>query len=223
MKTIKLLFLGLGSLGGLLACSQGGVKDIKPMTNTEMNSMETKNGNDTATFGQGCFWCAEAIFESLEGVKSVTSGYAGGTVKNPTYEQVCTGSTGHAEVVQIVYDPKVISYADLLQAFWNSHDPTTLNRQGEDVGTQYRSVIFYHDETQKAEAEKYKMELDSSKAFKGPIVTEIAPFTAFYSAEDYHQKYYDSNGHAPYCQFVIKPKVEKFQKVFKNKLKHKAA
>ncbi len=220
MKTIKLL-MGMGSIFGFLSCTQNDTKIVKPMEDVQMKTASVANGYDTATFGQGCFWCAEAIFESLEGIQSVMPGYAGGTVKNPSYEDVCTGKTGHAEVVQIVYDPKIISYSELLQAFWSSHDPTTLNRQGHDVGTQYRSVIFYHNEMQNMEAEKYKSELNASKSFPDPIVTEITPFTVFYSAEDYHKKYFDKNGNAPYCQFVIKPKLEKFQTVFKNKLKRK--
>jgi len=176
-------------------------------------------GLEKATFGSGCFWCTEAVFERLNGVKSVVSGYAGGTVENPTYEEVCSGTTGHAEVTQITYDPSVISYDELLEVFWKTHDPTTLNRQGNDVGTQYRSVIFYHNEEQKELAEKYKEELDKSGAWNNPIVTEISPFTKFYSAEGYHQDYYENNPNQGYCAFVIAPKVEKFEKVFKDKLK----
>ena len=222
MKSVKLLLLSLCSFGSFLSCAQSETTNVKPMQDSQLTKMGTKTGYDTATFGQGCFWCAEAIFESLEGVKSVTSGFSGGNVKDPSYEQVCTGTTGHAEVIQIVYDPNVVSYSDLLQAFWSSHDPTTPNQQGHDIGTQYRSVIFYHNAVQKEEAEKYKKELGDTKAFDAPIVTQIVPFTAFYSAEKYHQQYYDKNGNAPYCQFVIKPKVEEFQKVFKGKLKHNA-
>jgi len=169
---------------------------------------------ETATFGQGCFWCSEAIFQDMKGVLSAVSGYSGGKTLHPSYEQVCSGTTGHAEVIQVVYDPAVISYEQLLKAFWGSHDPTTLNRQGNDVGTQYRSVIFYHTEHQKELAEKYKKELDESGAYNSKIVTEISPFTEFYPAEDYHQQYYKMHGNAPYCQFVIRPKVEKFKKVF---------
>ena len=175
---------------------------------------------DTATFGNGCFWCTEAIFEELEGVTSAISGYSGGHVENPTYKQVCTGQTGHAESLQIVYDPSKISYDEMLEVFWKTHDPTTLNRQGADVGTQYRSAIFYHNAEQKQKAEKYKAELDKSGAFNNPIVTEIVPEQPFYVAEDYHQNYFNQNGSQPYCQLVIRPKVEKFQKVFKNKIKH---
>lgn len=174
---------------------------------------------DTATFGNGCFWCTEAIFQDLKGVLEVTSGYSGGKVKNPSYREVCSGLTGHAEALHILYDPTVISFDELLEVFWKTHDPTTLNRQGNDVGTQYRSVIFYHNELQKDLAEKYKKELDASGAFANPIVTEITAFEKFYPAEDYHQEYYNLNGEEPYCRFVIAPKVEKFRKVFKEKLK----
>jgi peptide-methionine (S)-S-oxide reductase len=193
-------------------------------SNSNMNESETVMNNpsaktDTATFGQGCFWCSEAIFERVEGVKSVVSGYAGGHVPNPTYEQVCSGNTGHAEVVQIIYDPDVVSYDDLLKIFWKTHDPTTLNRQGADVGEQYRSIILYHNEKQKEKAEYYKNELEKSGAWDKPIVTQIVPFTIFYKAEDYHQNYFENNPHQGYCSFVIAPKVEKFEKVFKDKLK----
>jgi len=174
---------------------------------------------DTATFGTGCFWCTEAIFQELKGVLKVTSGYSGGTVKNPSYEEVCSGTTGHAESLQIIYDPKVISFDELLEVFWESHDPTTLNRQGNDVGTQYRSVIFYHNEEQKKKSEDYKIKLDKSGAYSNPIVTEITAFQHFYPAEDYHQDYYRLHGSQPYCTFVIRPKVEKFEKVFQSKLK----
>ena len=174
-----------------------------------------------ATFGGGCFWCVEAVFQQLEGVVSVQSGYAGGTVINPTYKQVCSGTTGHAEVCQIRYDPAKISFDELLEAFWKTHDPTTLNQQGADVGTQYRSVIFYHDDQQRAEAEKRKQELDASGAWADPIVTEISPLIKFYPAEDYHQNYFRTNPQQGYCQFVIRPKLEKFEKVFASKLKKK--
>jgi peptide-methionine (S)-S-oxide reductase len=182
------------------------------------NTMSTGN-TDTATFGAGCFWCVEAQFQLLEGVISVQSGFSGGTIKNPSYKEVCQGTTGHAEVCNIVYDPSKISYDELLAAFWKTHDPTQLNRQGNDVGTQYRSVIFYHNENQKMLAEKYKKELTASGAWDKPVVTEISPFTAFYKAEDYHQNYYNENGSEPYCHFVIQPKVDKFKEVFKGKLK----
>ncbi|WP_404818010.1 peptide-methionine (S)-S-oxide reductase MsrA [Reichenbachiella ulvae] len=189
------------------------ISAILPIQNTDTTKM------DIATFGNGCFWCTEAIFSELKGVSKVESGYSGGQTKNPTYKEVCSGTTGHAEVLQITYDPAVISFDELLEVFWKTHDPTTLNRQGNDVGTQYRSVVFYHNDTQKALAEKYKKELDASGAFADPIVTEITAFDVFYPAEDYHQNYYELNGEQPYCNFVIRPKVEKFKKVFKDKLK----
>jgi len=176
-------------------------------------------GLEKATFGSGCFWCTEAIFENLNGVYSVVSGYAGGKFLNPTYEEICSGTTGHAEVTQISYDPSIISYDELLEVFWKTHDPTTLNRQGNDVGPQYRSVIFYHNEEQKQIAEKYKSELDKSSAWDNPIVTEISPLTNYFPAENYHQDYYNNNPNQGYCAFVIAPKVEKFKKVFKDKLK----
>lgn len=184
--------------------------------------MEVSNNVKTekATFGGGCFWCTEAQFQYLDGVTKVESGYTGGTVADPTYDEVGTGTTGHAEVIQVTYDPEKISYEELLQAFWQSHDPTQLNRQGNDVGTQYRSVIFYHNENQHQLAEHYKKKLQESGAYDKPVVTEIAPMTDFYKAEDYHQDYYSQNGSQPYCHFVIKPKLEKFKKAFKDKLKN---
>jgi peptide-methionine (S)-S-oxide reductase len=189
-------------------------------TGLKQNSMEENESNlQKATFGSGCFWCTEAVFLDVKGVEKVESGYAGGKVKNPTYREVCTGLTGHAEVTQITYDPKVISYEDLLEIFWNTHDPTTLNKQGADEGTQYRSVVFYHDEIQRKTAEQYKKQLEESKIFKRPIVTEISPLTTFYKAEDYHQNYYELNPNQGYCQYVIRPKVEKFRKQYASKLK----
>lgn len=178
-----------------------------------------KNKFETATFGGGCYWCTEAQYQLLEGVISVTSGFSGGTIKNPSYREVCDGRTGHAEVVQVVYDTAKLNYTDILHAFFKSHDPTQLNRQGDDIGTQYRSVIFFHDEDQQKIAEEIKSELEKSGAYDKPIVTEISPFTAFYKAEDYHQNYFNQNGQQPYCQFVVAPKVEKFRKVFKDKLR----
>ena len=172
-----------------------------------------------ATFGNGCFWCTEAVFQQMKGVEAIVSGYSGGQLKNPTYKAVCTGSTGHAEVIQITYDPKVVSYEELLEVFWKTHDPTTLNRQGNDIGPQYRSVIFYHTDEQKKLAQHYKQKLDAAKVFERPIVTEISPFTEFYPAEGYHQRYFEQNSRQPYCQAVIRPKVEKFKKVFRDKLK----
>jgi peptide-methionine (S)-S-oxide reductase len=178
-----------------------------------------KNKLEVATFGGGCFWCVEAIFEEVKGVQKVISGYAGGEVENPTYEQVSSGTTGHAEVCQIYYDPKVITYDELLEIFWKTHDPTTPNRQGADVGPQYRSIILYHNDEQKQKAEYYKAKLNQEKVYDRPIVTEIKPLKAFYPAEDYHQNYFKRNPRKPYCSFVILPKVEKFKKVFKHKLK----
>ncbi|MFA3782353.1 peptide-methionine (S)-S-oxide reductase MsrA [Melioribacteraceae bacterium 4301-Me] len=183
------------------------------------NIMNNFIKSDTATFGAGCFWCTEAIFQRLKGVEKVISGYSGGHVANPTYEEVCTGSTGHAEVCQIIYNPDVISFEELLKVFWKTHDPTTLNRQGNDIGTQYRSVIFYHNQRQKELAEKYKRELDHSGAYERPIVTAIEPFKNFYKAEDYHQNYYNNNPDKPYCSFVIGPKLDKFEKAFRDILK----
>ncbi len=171
-----------------------------------------------ATFGSGCFWCTEAVFQQMAGVESVRSGYAGGHIDKPTYESVCTGATGHAEVVQIEFDPKVISYKKLLELFWKSHDPTTLNRQGEDRGTQYRSVIFYHNEAQKELATTYKTKLDASGAYKNPIVTQIEPFTRWYVAEAYHQNYFQRHPSKAYCQAIIAPKIEKVRRVFSDDL-----
>jgi peptide-methionine (S)-S-oxide reductase len=174
---------------------------------------------EKATFGNGCFWCTEAVFQNLEGVEKVASGYAGGHMENPTYKQVTSGTTGHAEVLQITYDPDKISFADLLEVFWKTHDPTTLNRQGNDIGPQYRSIVLYHNEEQRELAEKYKQELDASGAFPSAIVTTIEPLQEFYPAEDYHQNYFNQHGNEPYCTFVIRPKLEKFRQVFKDKLK----
>jgi peptide-methionine (S)-S-oxide reductase len=184
-----------------------------------VNENVNTEGLDIATFGAGCFWCVEAVFQGLEGVEKVVSGYSGGTVKNPSYKEVCKGTTGHAEVAQIYYDPARISFDELLEVFWQTHDPTTLNRQGADVGTQYRSAIYYHNDAQRELAETYKEKLDASGAFPDPIVTEITAFDVFYEAEDYHQNYYKQNGSQPYCMLVIRPKVEKFKKVFSDKLK----
>jgi len=185
----------------------------KNMTRKEMKSLST------ATFGGGCFWCVEAVFQQLEGVERVVSGYEGGHVDQPRYKDVCTGTTGHAEVCQIAFDPQRISYIDLLEAFFSTHDPTTLNRQGNDTGTQYRSVIFYHSSEQKYLAERYKKQLDESRTFRNPIVTEISQAAKFFEAEEYHQNYYFENGQQPYCQFVIRPKLDKLTKQFKAKLK----
>ena len=184
---------------------------------TDLHSQNRKN-METATFGSGCFWCTEAIFQELKGVESAISGYSGGNVKNPTYDAVCSGTTGHAEVIQVKFNPEIISFTELLEVFWQTHDPTTLNRQGADVGTQYRSVIFYHNPEQKELAEKFKQKLNAAGIYSNPIVTEITEFDTFYKAEEYHQEYYNNNKSQPYCNFVITPKLEKFKKVFKDKL-----
>ncbi|NJN26162.1 MAG: peptide-methionine (S)-S-oxide reductase MsrA [Cyclobacteriaceae bacterium] len=187
-------------------------------TNNETN-MENKDHLELATFGAGCFWCVEAIFQRIEGVDTVISGYAGGAVKNPSYKEVCTGTTGHAEVCQLSFDPEVVGYDELLEIFWKTHDPTTLNRQGNDVGTQYRSAVFYHNDKQKELATAYKHKLNEAGAFDKPIVTEIVPYDVMYVAENYHQNYFNQNASQPYCSFVIQPKVDKLEKVFKDKLK----
>ncbi len=177
------------------------------------------NKTETATLANGCFWCTEAIFKRVNGIESVLPGYAGGPVKNPSYDQVCMGITGHAESIQIKFDPTIISFKKILDIFWHTHDPTTLNRQGNDVGTQYRSAIFYHDENQKEIAEKTKKDLEQEGIYKGSIVTEITPFKNFYVAEDYHKNYYDNHHDAPYCNFVIDPKIHKLLKQYGNEVK----
>lgn len=204
--------------GAIASCGQAQTRTEKKY-HLKHTSMSLRT--DTATFANGCFWCTEAIFQELKGVTDVTSGYTDGHTKNPTYKEVCTGNTGHAEALQIIYDPTVISFDELLEVFWKTHDPTTLNRQGNDVGTQYRSGIYFHNEEQKQKAENYKEALDKSGAFDNAIVTEIKPFTIFYPAENYHQEYFNNNeGENPYCSIVIRPKVDKFKKVFKDKLKN---
>ena len=214
---LKSILLSVISFAGLTSCAQ---KDNAVKIKSDNKIMSTSNAKlDTATFGTGCFWCTEAIFQQLEGVEKVVSGYSGGHVVNPTYEEVCSKTTGHAECLQVVYDPAKISYDELLKVFWEVHDPTTLNRQGADAGPQYRSVIFYKTEAEKALAEKYKAELNKSGAWDNPIVTTLEPMTVFYPAEAYHQNYYNNNTNQGYCQFVIRPKLEKFEKVFKDKLK----
>lgn len=206
-QRIALFGLILGILGSALALP-GSVK-----TQSKGSQMEK------ATFGAGCFWCVEAVFEELKGVSSVVSGYAGGERPNPTYKEVCSGKTGHAEVVQITYDPAVVSFEKLLSVFFKTHDPTTLNRQGNDIGTQYRSVIFYHSKDQQQTATRVIEELNKAGAFSNPIVTEVSAYTEMYEAEDYHQEYYANNGNQPYCRLVIAPKMEKFRKVFGADLK----
>lgn len=181
---------------------------------------EAKPNLETATLATGCFWCTEAKFKELKGVVKVTSGFAGGHTVNPTYEQVCTGTTGHAEACNIVYDPKIISFAELLEVFFKDHDPTQLNRQGNDVGTQYRSAIFYHNLAQKQKAEYYIKQINEAKAYPRPVVTQVVPFTVFYSAGAYHQDYFSNNGNTPYCRRVVQPELDKFRKVFASKLKN---
>jgi peptide-methionine (S)-S-oxide reductase len=203
MKSILLFLISLSTI----SCSA---------QNQEVMNLENK---EVATLGAGCFWCVEAVFTELKGVESVKSGYTGGTVKNPSYKEVCTGNTGHAEVAQIVFDPEIISFKEILEVFWKTHDPTTLNRQGNDVGTQYRSAIYYSSKEQKEVAEHFKSELDKSGAWDNPIVTEISPLGDFYPAEDYHQNYFELHGEEQYCKYVIQPKVEKFKKAFATKLK----
>jgi peptide-methionine (S)-S-oxide reductase len=204
------IFVFLIFFGGILTAQNSG-------TTKGNKRMEQKL--EVATLGAGCFWCVEAIYQRLEGVEKVESGYSGGTAKNPTYEQVTTGRTGHAEVIQVTFDPAKLSYKELLEVFFKTHDPTTLNKQGADVGTQYRSAIFYHSSEQKAAAEQVKKETDAAKIWDDPIVTEIAPFVAFYKAEEYHQDYYNQNSYQPYCMMVINPKLSKFKKEFGSKLK----
>jgi peptide-methionine (S)-S-oxide reductase len=215
------IMINLFALAALLVLATPKIE----LKNQSINMNEEKTTDnlktDTATFATGCFWCTEAIFQELKGVIKVTSGYSGGHLANPSYEQVCAGTTGHAECLQIIYDPKTISFDQLLEVFWESHDPTSLNRQGNDVGTQYRSAIFYHDEEQHQKATHYKEELNKNKAYSKPIVTEITKFSTFYPAENYHQDYFRLHGSQPYCSIVIRPKVEKFEKIFKDKLKNK--
>ena len=196
-----------------------------PVSNPKSNSMNSTESSALAkaTFGTGCFWCTEALFETLDGVHDAVSGYEGGQKPNPTYNDVCTGTTGHAECVEVTYDPTKVTYTELLQAFFRSHDPTSLNRQGADVGTQYRSVIFYHNDEQKQQAEAIKAELNASGAYEKPVVTEISPATTFYEAEAYHQSYFERNPDQGYCAYVIAPKLDKFRKVFKEKLKSATA
>ncbi len=205
-------------LFSILSCAQAQKENKKDNKRTTNQMINTEN-LETVTLGSGCFWCTEAIFENLRGVATVESGYAGGHVDNPTYRQVCDGTTGHAEVIQLTFDPELITFDEILEVFWQTHDPTTLNRQGADVGTQYRSVVFYHNEKQKELAEKYKKQLDAEGVWSDPIVTEISPLSNYYKAEDYHQEYFRLNGSQPYCSFVVRPKVEKFKKIFKDKLK----
>jgi peptide-methionine (S)-S-oxide reductase len=219
MKVSKLLgYIAFVLAISMNACAQPQKKESnKQKPQIKSSSMET----ETITFGSGCFWCTEAIFQQVKGVEKVVSGYSGGHVVNPTYEQVCEKNTGHAEVCQLTFDPSQVSVDELLEIFWQTHDPTTLNQQGNDVGPQYRSVVFYHNEMQKQRAEFFLNELSKSGAYEKPIVTTIEPYKNFYKAENYHQDYYKQNGSQPYCYFVIRPKVEKFEKAFKDKMKPK--
>ncbi len=210
----KILFLVFIPLISIFAFNKSVISDIEGnSTMSEINKMEV------ATFGSGCFWCTEAVFEKLKGVESVVSGYTGGTTINPTYKEISSGKTGHAEVTQITFDPSIISFTELLEVFWQTHDPTTLNRQGNDVGTQYRSAIFYHNDTQKQLSEEYKKKMTEAEVFDDPITTEITKLDIYYPAEEYHQDYYEQNKSQPYCSFVITPKIEKLKKIFKDKLK----
>ncbi len=208
-------------MGAFISCGVSQSKKKEVEQSKKKMEMKTEIKLDTATLGAGCFWCVEAAFMQLNGVDSVKSGYSGGTIKNPSYKEVCTGRTGHAEVVQIVFDSNKISFAEILEAFFEVHDPTQLNRQGNDVGTQYRSVIFYHNNEQKDIAEKAVQAANESHVWKQPVVTEIAKFEHFYPAEDYHDNYYNLNTDQPYCSLVITPKLDKFKKKFHDQLKNK--
>jgi peptide-methionine (S)-S-oxide reductase len=214
----KVILSCLMAVVSFISCAQK--QKTKTMNqDIPVTKINLKEGTEVATFAEGCFWCTESFFQRLEGVISVASGYSGGHVANPSYDAVCTKTTGHAEALHIVFDPQKISYDELLEVFWKTHDPTTLNQQGADVGPQYRSVVFYHSPEQKEKAEKYKMALDKVGAFGNPIVTAIEPFINFYAAEDYHQNFYNNNTNYGYCRMVIRPKLDKFEKVFKDKLK----
>jgi peptide-methionine (S)-S-oxide reductase len=216
---IKTLLFSTISFFALSSCAQ---KKASTTTQKKEAIIMTDNKNlDTATLGTGCFWCTEAVFQQLKGVEKVTSGYSGGTIKNPSYEEVSDKNTGHAECLNIIFDNTVITFDELLEVFWQVHDPTTLNRQGADAGPQYRSVIFYHNQEQKEKAEKYKDDVNKSGAFDNPIVTTIEKMDVFYPAENYHQNYYNTNPNQGYCRMVIRPKLDKFEKVFKDKLKTK--
>ncbi len=222
MMLVRLIASLLPMLVITTACAQRHEENVVPppsrSSNTSSTTMSTQT-LDTATLGGGCFWCIEAVYQRLDGVTSVVSGYSGGSVPNPTYRIVGQGNSGHAEVCQITFDCSKVSFSDVLHVFFSAHDPTTLNRQGNDVGTQYRSVIFYHDDEQKKIAEDYIAQLEAAKTWPDPIVTEISPFTVFYKAEDYHQNYFNQNGSQPYCAFVVRPKVEKFMKQFKDRVR----
>jgi peptide-methionine (S)-S-oxide reductase len=211
---MRLTLLTLFAVTCLSACGQPQNTKSKPTMSSSSDKLQT------IYLGEGCFWCTEAFFQRINGVISVESGYGGGFVENPTYEQVCDKNTGHVEIAKIVFDPAIVPFKDILEVFWKTHDPTTLDRQGNDVGPQYKSVIYYISEAQKTEALAYKEALDKSGAFDAPIVTTIEPFKNYYPAENYHQNYYNNNTNQGYCRFVISPKLEKFEKVFKDKIKH---
>jgi peptide-methionine (S)-S-oxide reductase len=219
MNSYVKLWIGFLIFGLNITSINAQKKPIEKMKNLPSTTLSVPNGLEVATFGGGCFWCTEAIYEDVKGVQKVMSGYGGGHIANPTYKQVTSGTTGHAEVIQLFFDPKIITYQELLEIFWSTHDPTTLNRQGADVGAQYRSVIYYHSDQQKNEANFYKEQLNKEKVFSQPVVTEISAFQNFYVAENYHQNYFRDNGMQPYCQYVILPKVEKFKKAFAHQLK----
>jgi peptide-methionine (S)-S-oxide reductase len=214
--TLMVILAGCAPMGSMTARA---VDSQRKKETKRMEQEKSPHGRETATLAGGCFWCTEAIFRELKGVEKVEPGYSGGRTVNPTYEQVCTGSTGHAESIQITFDPRVISYRDLLHIFFTTHDPTTLNRQGADAGTQYRSAIFYHNEAQKQVAQKVIKEITAERIWKDPIVTEVTPFTRFYRAEDYHRNYFERNPDQSYCRIVIAPKVAKFREKFREKLK----
>ena len=219
LTVLLVVFAGMMFWWGSVARRGGSamLKDL-PAANA-VPSPATPAETETAVFAGGCFWCTEAVFQRLAGVKSVTSGYAGGATEHPTYDDICTGRTGHAECLRVEFDPRQVSYADLLQVFWSTHNPTTPNQQGADVGTQYRSAIFFADDAQRQQAEAYRRKLDEAKAFSAPIVTEIVPLDRFHPAENYHQGYYNANRRQPYCQAVIAPKLDKLRAVFAAKLK----
>ncbi len=224
LTMIKLIWVGIYGVVSFLSCnstpSVSKVSEAKKVMVTIQDSTKTETeGLEIATLGGGCFWCIEAVFDELKGVEKAVSGYSGGTKVNPTYREVCYGNTGHAEVINVYFDPKIISYEDILRVFFHVHDPTTVNRQGNDAGPQYRSAIFYHNETQQESAKKIIAEIEKSGLWSNKIVTEVTNFARFYPAEDYHQEYYKINGHEPYCSYVISPKMAKFRKEFKDRLK----
>jgi peptide-methionine (S)-S-oxide reductase len=221
MKKLLILLAGLGLTMSACEAQPKQKKQEAEKENKQQINMDSTGNIEQAIFGAGCFWCVEAVFQRVPGVLKVESGYSGGSIKNPTYKEICSGLTGHAEVCRISFDPSIVTYKTLLSVFWQTHNPTTLNRQGADVGTQYRSAIFYINEDQKATAEKYKAELDKSGAFGDPIVTEISALQNYYPAEDYHQNYYNQNSEQSYCQFVIAPKLEKVEKVFGEQFRKK--